>query len=497
VTERVVASDSSSVSKPTSEAFGHYSPPPDTFDEYFRADDTLQPAIDKVLYGLGSLEPDGLERKRVLADSSFVQGGVTFSVYSDSRGVEKIFPFDLMPRPVDPASWKHVERGLRQRVVALNAFIADIYGAQRVLRDGVVDRELVESCSGYIPAVRGIRPPGGVYVHISGIDLVRDGQGVFRVLEDNLRCPSGVSYVLENRAVMKRAFPRAFEKLNVLPVEAYPVKLREAMTALSPRGYDRPVILTPGPFNSAYFEHGFLARRSGTELVQGSDLEVIDERVYVKTTHGLQHVDVIYRRIDDLFLDPRVFRSDSMLGVPGLLGAYAAGNVTLMNAIGNGVADDKAIYPYVHDLIRYYLNEDPILEQVTTWRCRNPRELSHVLANLKQLVVKRVDGAGGYGMLVGPTASTRECEEFASVLRASPEAYVAQPLVELSTCPVWDGRHMVPRRVDLRPYIIMSDDDPWVLPGGLTRVALKEGSYVVNSSQGGGSKDTWVLGGEA
>jgi uncharacterized circularly permuted ATP-grasp superfamily protein len=467
--------------------------PERTFDEFTALGDTPIGVATTVLDALGEVDTTLLARRQRTADMIFAQGGVTFSVYSDSRGVEKVFPFDLVPRPIAASEWERVERGLKQRVLALNLFLADVYGPQKILTDRVIAPEVIERCAGYTPSVRGIVPRGGVYVHIAGIDLVRDSAGVFRVLEDNLRCPSGVSYVLENRAVMKRMFPRAFERLNVRPVETYPMQLREAMRSLSTMSDESAAILTPGPYNSAYFEHGFLARATGTPLVHNTDLVVHDDRVFVRTTRGLQPIDVIYRRTDDEFLDPDWFRADSLLGVPGLMRAYAAGNVALMNAVGNGVADDKAVYPYVPDIIRYYLGEDALIEQVETFRCSEPDALSHVLANLDRLVVKRVDGAGGYGMLVGPTSTVFERDAFARVLRAEPDSYVAQPLVELSTCPVFMNGAMCARRVDLRPYVITGANGPWVLPGGLTRVALKEGSYVVNSSQGGGSKDTWIV----
>ncbi|MCA9568776.1 MAG: circularly permuted type 2 ATP-grasp protein [Myxococcales bacterium] len=472
-----------------------YRPLPGVRDELVDAAGAAWPEVAGVHAAIDALGPAQLSERQRLADATFHTGGITFSVYSDDRGVEKIFPFDLIPRPVSASEWTMLDAGLRQRVHALNLFLADLYGPQRVLQDGVVPRHLVEGSAGWLPSLRGVVPPHGVYVHIAGIDLIRDASGRFVVLEDNLRCPSGVSYVLENRAVLKRALPGVFERGGVASVEEYPIRLQQALSNLAPHGAGSDptaVVLTPGPFNSAYFEHSFLARRMGLPLVQGSDLFVEDDRVHVKTTRGPQRVDVIYRRIDDLFLDPRAFRKDSMLGVPGLVGAWRKGNVTLANAPGNGVADDKAIYPYVPDVIRYFTGEDPILGQVPTYVCERPDELSHVLANLDSLVVKACDGAGGYGMLFGPTSTRAEQEDFARQLRAAPRGYIAQPCVELSTCPVWlDGR-LVPRRVDLRPYVVCGPD-PWVLPGGLTRVALKEGSYVVNSSQGGGSKDTWIL----
>jgi len=435
-----------------------------------------------------------------LADSAFMERGVTFRVYSDKRGTEKIFPFDPIPRVIPASDWRHVDRGLRQRTLALNLFLQDVYGAQRALEEGVVPRSFVERCAAFEAKAVGVTPPHGVHVHIAGIDLLRDSDGSFLVLEDNLRSPSGVSYVLENREVMKRLLPRVFESSRVAMVQPYPTRLHAALASLAPeRQRDRAprvVVLTPGPYNSAYFEHSFLARTMGVDLVEGSDLFVAKERVYLRTTSGPAEVDVIYRRIDDDFLDPNEFRADSVLGVPGLMSAYRSGNVTIANAVGNGIADDKAIYPFVPDLIRFYLDEEPVLGQVETLVCAREEDLKRTLSDLPNLVVKRVDGAGGYGMLVGPTSSRAKIREFRSELEAKPDRYIAQPLVEFSACPTWRRDHAAPRRVDLRPYIITGRPgvhDPWVLPGGLTRVALKEGSYVVNSSQGGGSKDTWVL----
>ncbi|MGB5415336.1 MAG: circularly permuted type 2 ATP-grasp protein, partial [Polyangiales bacterium] len=406
----------------------------------------------------------------------------------------KIFPFDLIPRVIPGKDWVNIERGLIQRVTALNMFLTDLYDGQRILKEGRIPESMVLGTAGYLKELHGIRPREGVFVNIAGIDLIRGADGEFLVLEDNLRTPSGVSYVLENRGVMKRVFPGVFRRSRVRTVESYPARLGDALMSVSPRdpGESRVVVLTPGSYNSAYFEHSFLARQMGCDLVQGSDLFVHNERVYVKTTAGPQQVDVIYRRIDDDFLDPKVFREDSALGVPGLIGAYAAGNVTLANAPGNGVADNKAVYPFVPDMIRFYLDEEPILGQVQTYICMRPDDCQYVLENLGSLVVKAVDGCGGYGMLFGPRASRSEIDEFATKIRETPEGYIAQPVVELSTCPTWAEGEAAPRRVDLRPFVLTGKKS-WVLPGGLTRVALKAGSYVVNSSQGGGSKDTWVL----
>ena len=478
--------------------FHGYEPLEGTFDEAFRPDGTLRPELRRIVELLDALPKSEFQRRRKLADEALLRHGVTFAVYSDGReGVERVFPFDPVPRILSASDWKGLEKGLRQRVAALQAFLDDVYGEQRALDEGVVPRELVQASTGFHSQVAGIRPPGGVRIHIAGVDLIRDRDGRFLVLEDNIRTPSGVSYVLENRAVMKRVYPKVFREGSTLPVDDYPMRLGDAFASLAPEreGPPRMAILTPGSFNSAYFEHSFLARRMGCELVEGQDLLVWDDRVWVRTTRGAQPVDVIYRRVDDTFLDPEVFRKDSLLGVPGLMRAYAKGNVVLANAVGNGVADDKAIYPFVPDLIRFYLDEDPILGQVETFVCARPDERDHVLANLDSLVVKAVDEAGGYGMLIGPQATKKELAAFADHVRERPRRYIAQPRIELSTCPTWTGKRMDPRRVDLRPYVV-TGRSTWVLPGGLTRVALRKGSYVVNSSQGGGSKDTWVLHGD-
>lgn len=477
----------------------NYSPLNGTYDEYFEATDSPRPTLANLTKLLNELGESEFRLRQKLADEAFMLGGITFSVYSDNRGVEKIFPFDLIPRAVSMTEWQKVERGLIQRIQALNMFLKDIYHDKKILKDKKVPSYIIEKSKGYLSEVEGIMPIGGVYVHIAGIDLIRGPDGDFVVLEDNLRTPSGVSYVLENRAIMKRVFPRVFARARVRPVEEYPHWLREALTELSPvdPGNTRMVVLTPGAHNSAYFEHSFLARKMGCELVQGDDLFVHNKKVYVKTTNGPSRVHVIYRRIDDDFIDPKIFRKDSLLGVPGIFEAYGAGNVTLANAIGNGVADDKAVYPFVPDMIRYYLKEDPIIDQVPTYICGREKDCQHVLTNIKDLVVKAVDASGGYGMLIGPKAKKSEREEFKEQILTNPRGFIAQPLVELSTCPTWTKDGTEPKRVDLRPYII-SGQTTRVLPGGLTRVALARNSYVVNSSQGGGSKDTWVLqGGES
>jgi uncharacterized circularly permuted ATP-grasp superfamily protein len=471
-----------------------YTPLPRTYDELFRGDGSPRDEVSDLVSELGQFDRTEFMTRQKLAEGALFRGGVTFSVYSDSRGQEKIFPFDLIPRVIPASAWDTIERGLIQRVTALNMFLSDLYEGQRIIKEGVVPEKVVFGTTGYLKELHGMRPAEGVFCNIAGIDLIRGSDGDFLVLEDNLRTPSGVSYVLENRAVMKRVFPGVFRRSRVRPVASYPSRLADALMSVSPRdrAESRIVVLTPGPFNSAYFEHSFLARQMGCDLVQGSDLFVHDARVYVKTTAGPRQVDVIYRRIDDDFLDPRVFNQDSVLGVPGVIEAYAAGNVTLANAPGNGVADNKAVYPFVPDMIRFYLSEEPILGQVETYLCARDAERDHVLTNLQSMVVKAVDGSGGYGMLFGPRASKAEVEEFALKIREEPEGYIAQPVVELSTCPTWIEGEAAPRRVDLRPFVLTGKKS-WVLPGGLTRVALNAGSYVVNSSQGGGSKDTWVL----
>ncbi len=445
---------------------------------------------------LAQMSPGELLHHQALAELSLFNQGVTFSVYSDQRGTEKIFPICLVPRVIPASEWANVERGLAQRVQALCAFLDDLYGPQRIFKQHVVPSELILGAKSYLPELAGIKPPGGVRIPIAGIDLIRGPDGTFRVLEDNVRTPSGVSYVVENRLVVKRLFGQALDPSSVRSVEHYPIELAYTLRSISPlgSGRGRVVVLTPGAFNSAYFEHTFLARQMGIDMVEATDLFVEDETVFVRTTRGPERVDVIYRRIDDAYLDPEVFRPDSLLGVPGLMRAYAKGNVALANAPGNGCADDKAVYPFVHDMIRYYLGEEPLLEQVDTYVCARDDDRKYVLEHLDQLVVKAVDEAGGYGMLMGPTASRAEREQFRERIRAEPRKYIAQHRIELSTCPTWDpdAQRLSPRRVDLRPFVLTRPDGSWVLPGGLTRVALREGSYVVNSSQGGGSKDTWV-----
>ncbi len=479
-----------------------YRPLPGTHDELFGSDGKAHPQLARALGALLGRTRADFSRSQALAEHALLNQGVTFSVaqspvVQSDQGGEKIFPFCLLPRLISADGWGRLERGLLQRLRALSMFLDDVYGEQRILAEGRIPRDLVLNAKHYLPTLCHVQPPGGVRVHVSGIDLIRDPQGTFRVLEDNLRTPSGVSYVLENRLVSKRVLPRAFDAARVRQVDHYAARLAETLRSVAPEcdGPPTVVVLTPGPFNSAYFEHSFLARTMGVELVEAQDLYVDDDRVWLRTTLGPRRVEVIYRRTDEAFLDPEVFRKDSLIGVPGLMRAYARGNVALANAPGNGVADDKAVYAYVPEMIRFYLSEEPLLEQVPTWLCLRDDDRAFVLEHLGELVVKAVDEAGGYGMLMGPQSTAEERLEFARRIRAEPRRYIAQRRIELSTCPTWDRQSAsaVPRRVDLRPYLLYGKAGPWALPGGLTRVALVEGSYVVNSSQGGGSKDTWVL----
>lgn len=464
------------------------------FDELIEPDGRPRAGAKLLTSRISSLPEGDLVRRQMAAEASLMSLGITFAVYGDTEGTEKIFPFDVIPRIVEGRDWDVVERGLRQRIQAINLFIDDIYHDQRILKDGVIPRDLIESATSFRKQCIGLNPPGGIWCHVTGTDLVRDETGQFFVLEDNLRCPSGVSYVLENRQLMKRTFPQVFEASRVRPVDDYPSRLLSTLANLAPQGLHRPniVVMTPGIYNSAYFEHSFLARQMGVELVEGGDLVVEDGYVMMRTTTGLQRVDVIYRRIDDDFIDPLVFRSDSVLGVPGLMEVYRAGRVALANAPGTGIADDKVIYAFVPQMIKYYLGEDAILPNVPTYLCWMDADRQHVLANLPNLVVKAANESGGYGMLIGPASTQAERDDFAHRIKASPRNYIAQPVVSLSRAPVIVGDHFEGRHVDLRPYILYGKEI-WVLPGGLTRVALRKGSLVVNSSQGGGSKDTWVV----
>ena len=444
---------------------------------------------------LKATPPERIARKRAEADLAFHRVGITFAVYGEEEGKERLIPFDIIPRVIPAAEWKAMQSGLRQRVKALNMFLHDVYHDQEILKAGKIPAEQVLNNTQYRPVMQGVDLPGQIYAHITGVDIVRAGAGEFYVLEDNLRVPSGVSYMLEDRKMMMRLFPELFARHKVAPVQHYPDLLLEKLRAVSPKGIGNPtvVVLTPGAYNSAYFEHTFLAQQMGVELVEGRDLFVKDEVVYMRTTQGPQRVNVIYRRIDDDFMDPLIFRADSSLGVPGIIRAYQAGNVTLANAIGTGVADDKSIYPYVPDMIRFYLGEEPKLNNVPTYMCRKPDELKYVLDHLAELVVKEVHGAGGYGMLVGPAASKAEIERFRQLLIAKPDGYIAQPTLALSNCPTFVDEGIAPRHLDLRPFVLSSGECVNMVPGGLTRVALTAGSLVVNSSQGGGTKDTWIL----
>ena len=471
------------------------------YDEMFGCPAQPRPHYEEVYAAFEQMTSAEFEERRRLADLSFLLQGITFTVYSDGRGTERLFPFDLIPRVIPRFEWDHLEAGLSQRVMALNLFLQDVYGPQRILKDGKIPRSLVFSCQHYQRQMSGVQVPRGIYTHISGIDLVRDSKtGDYLVLEDNVRTPSGVSYVLENRLVMTRTFPKIFQACEILPIDQYTLELIQILRSLAPRGDTDPtvVLLSPGIYNSAYFEHSFLAQQMGIELVEGRDLVVDANVCYMKTIRGLTRVDVIYRRIDDDFLDPLVFRQDSVLGVPGLMNAYRAGNVALANAVGNGVADDKAIYVYVPEFIRYYLGEDPILRNVETYLCSRPDHFAYVLEHLPEMVVKAVGESGGYGMLMGPVSSTEKIEEFRRKLKADPRNYIAQHVIGLSRVPSFDVRSntIAGRHVDLRPYCLFNGEKAIIVPGGLTRVALEPGSMVVNSSQGGGSKDTWVLRGE-
>ncbi|QEI05938.1 circularly permuted type 2 ATP-grasp protein [Pigmentiphaga aceris] len=464
------------------------------FDEMMGANGDVRQHYQGFAKWLSEQSPEVIATKRAEADLSFRRVGITFAVYGDEAGTERLIPFDLVPRVIPAAEWRRLEAGLKQRVRALNMFIHDIYHQQNIVRAGIVPPEQIFLNSQYRPEMQDIAVARDIYCHIAGIDIVRAGEGEFYVLEDNLRVPSGVSYMLENRKMLMRLFPDLFARIKVAPVAHYPDLLLENLRSVAPGGHGEPrvVVLTPGMYNSAYFEHAFLAQQMGVELVEGKDLFVDANAVWMRTTRGPQRVDVIYRRVDDDFLDPLAFRGDSALGVPGLLSVYRAGGVTLANAIGSGIADDKATYLHVPEMIRFYLDEEPLLNNVPTWQCSRPNELSHVLANMHELVVKEVHGAGGYGMLVGPTSSKAEVDAFKERVKANPSNYIAQPTLALSTVPTFVESGVAPRHIDLRPYVLCGKDITMV-PGGLCRVALTEGSLVVNSSQGGGTKDTWVL----
>jgi uncharacterized circularly permuted ATP-grasp superfamily protein len=466
------------------------------FDEMLQSADTVRTPYAYLKQWLDTQDPACLARKARDAESVFRRTGITFNVYGEAEAAERLIPFDIVPRILSGQEWANLSLGIEQRVMALNAFLDDIYHRQEIVRAGIVPKHLIAQNEAFLPEMIGFRPPGSVYTHVIGIDIVRTGENQFYVLEDNARTPSGVSYMLENRETMMQLFPELFQRVRVRPVETYPQLLRQSLAAVCPPGghADNPTVavLTPGIFNSAYFEHAFLADQMGAHLVEGQDLQVIDGRVAMRTTEGFRPIDVLYRRVDDAFLDPLTFRPDSVLGVPGIMDVYRAGNITIANAPGTGIADDKAIYSYMPAIIQFYTGRRALLENVPTWRCGEPDSLRYVLDHLAELVVKEVHGSGGYGMLVGPTSSKREIEEFSAKLRANPANYIAQPTLALSTTPILTEKGLAPRHVDLRPFVLVSDRIR-ITPGGLTRVALKEGSLVVNSSQGGGTKDTWVL----
>ncbi|MDB5385623.1 MAG: hypothetical protein JWM11_1269 [Planctomycetaceae bacterium] len=464
------------------------------YDEMFEADGAPRSRVRGLASRLAGLSEGELTQRQKAADMTLLNMGITFAVYGHEAGTEKVWPFDVVPRVVEGHEFARIDKGLKQRIQALNLFIADVYGEAKIIRDKVVPAELIYSAPCFLKQCVGLKPPGGVWCHVTGTDLVRHSDGKFYVLEDNLRCPSGVSYVIENREVMKRTYPQMFDGMRIQPVEDYPEKLLETLQHVAPPadGVPNVVVLTPGIYNSAYFEHSFLAQQMGVDLVEGSDLVISGGFVWMRTTRGLKRVDVIYRRIDDTFLDPTRFRADSMLGVPGLMEVYENGNVTLANAPGTGVADDKAVYAYVPQIIKYYLQEEMILPNVPTHVCWVDKERDYVLEHLHELVVKPTNESGGYGILIGPRASAEELANYKELIRANPRNYIAQPVIALSRVPTIVDDHLEGRHVDLRPYILYGKDI-FVLPGGLTRVALRKGSLIVNSSQGGGSKDTWVL----
>ncbi|MFZ7089990.1 circularly permuted type 2 ATP-grasp protein [Primorskyibacter sp. 2E233] len=466
------------------------------FDEMWGQDETLRLPYQGFNNWFSEEDPARLRAKQREAEELFRLTGITFNVYGRAEAEERLIPFDIIPRIISGPEWARLSRGIEQRVRAINAFLYDIYHGQEIVKAGRIPEEMISKNEAFLPEMIGVEPPGGVYTHIVGIDLVRTGPGEFFVLEDNARTPSGVSYMLENRETMLQMFPELFSRNRVLPVQDYPTDLRRSLARCAPAGLDRkPVVavLTPGIYNSAYFEHAFLADQMGVELVEGHDLQVVDGRVAMRTTRGYKPVDVLYRRVDDDFLDPLNFNPESALGVPGIMDVYRAGNITIANAPGTGIADDKAIYSYMPDIVEFYTGERPLLQNVPTWRCSDPGDLAYVLDNLADLVVKEVHGSGGYGMLIGPTSSKKEIAEFRKKLSARPSNYIAQPTLSLSTVPIFSRAGLTPRHVDLRPFVLVSPEGIKITPGGLTRVALKKGSLVVNSSQGGGTKDTWVL----
>ncbi|MFA5258366.1 MAG: circularly permuted type 2 ATP-grasp protein [Opitutales bacterium] len=464
------------------------------FDEMFASDGSVRPHYASFAERIGTMCRQDFERRKEAISVSFLRAGITFNVYGDTEGTERIFPFDLIPRIIPKSEWELVERGLKQRITALNLFTKDIYTDQKILKDGVIPEHYMLSAKHYRPEFRGIKVPRDVYIHICGTDMIRDDKGRYLVLEDNARCPSGVSYVLENRQAMKRLFPNFFPEAGVRSVLDYGQKLLRMLRSIAPEGIDNPTIalLTPGSYNSAYFEHCFLARQMGIEIVEGRDLVVENNKVFVRTIQGLKQIHVLYRRIDDDFLDPEVFRPDSVLGVPGLVRAYSAGNLGLANSIGTGVCDDKVIYAFVPKMIKYYLGEDPILPNVDTYLADEPDDFKFIIENMENLVVKAANESGGYGMLIGPHSTKEQVAEFRAAVTANPRNYIAQNPIMLSRHPTWCGENFEGRHIDLRPFILYGENIE-IIPGGLTRVALRKGSLVVNSSQGGGSKDTWVL----
>lgn len=468
---------------------------PKTYDEMFLNGDNYRNHYANFINNFSKESLENLNKKEELAKKLFMSQGITFTVYDSGEGIEKIFPFDIIPRIITSTEWFFIEKGIKQRLKALNLFLKDVYSNQFIIKDQIVPIDVIYSCPHFLREMHNVNVPHDIYIHIAGIDLIRDHDGTFYVLEDNLRTPSGVSYMLENREITKRLFPDLIPQCGVRSVTEYPALLYKNLMSLSPRAVSNPTIalLSPGMYNSAYYEHTTLARLMGVELVEGRDLVVKDQKVFMKTTTGLQQVDVIYRRVDDDYLDPLVFNPNSVLGVAGLMGAYRKGNVAIVNAVGNGVADDKAVYTYVPDMIRYYLNEEPILKNVPTYQLSNRDELEHVFANINTMVIKKTNGSGGYGMLMGHAASEQETEAYKIEILKDPRNFIAQPTISLSSAPCFINGKLAPRRIDLRPFALNGPDGVSIVPGGLTRVALKEGSLVVNSSQGGGSKDTWVL----
>jgi uncharacterized circularly permuted ATP-grasp superfamily protein len=468
------------------------------FDEMTGTQGAVRPAYTELSGWLAEIPPDVLDYRRREAEVLFRRIGITFAVYGEAEAQERLIPFDVIPRILAAEEWKQLKRGLEQRVKALNLYIKDVYGRRECLRAGIVPDDLVFQNPVFRPEMNGQKVPHDIYVHIAGVDIVRVDADTFYVLEDNARTPSGVSYMLENREIMLRLFPELFSRHRIAPVDHYPDELLATLRSVAPNTSDAEpnvVLLTPGIYNSAYYEHSFLADKIGIELVEGRDLFIKDELVYMRTTQGPKRVDVIYRRIDDDFIDPLAFRPDSALGVPGLMSAYQAGNVTLANAVGTGIADDKAVYSYMPEIVKFFLGEEPILKNVPTWRCREPDHLAYVLDHLEELVVKEVHGSGGYGMLIGPAADKTTIAAFRQKLKSAPKNFIAQPTLALSTCPTCVDSGIAPRHVDLRPFVLSGSDCVRIVPGGLTRVAMKQGSLVVNSSQGGGTKDTWVLDG--